>query len=64
MNISDSPNYDDSNIELNPNFNLATDIFLTKQEVEEIIKSGGTFANLPQHDDLYTDPFTGLYQAV
>ncbi|KAJ5509055.1 hypothetical protein N7527_011198 [Penicillium freii] len=43
---------------------LATDIFLTKQEVDEIIKSGGTFANLPQNDDLYSDPFTGLYKAV
>lgn len=44
---------------------VATDIFLTATEIQEIIANGGTFANLPNIDDvLYTDPYSGLYQAV
>ncbi|OKL61631.1 hypothetical protein UA08_03512 [Talaromyces atroroseus] len=42
-----------------------TDVFLTEEEVKANIENGGTFANFPRPDDsLYTDPFTGLYQAV
>jgi hypothetical protein len=37
---------------------------MTEKEVRENINNGGTFADLPDGDRLYTDPFTGLYQAV
>ena len=42
----------------------ATDIFLTESEMLENVKNGGTFADLPEEDRPYTDPFSGLYQAV
>ena len=42
----------------------ATDVFLTEEEVHENVKNGGPFSNMPHGDRLYTDPFTGLYQAV
>ncbi|EXJ58084.1 hypothetical protein A1O7_05508 [Cladophialophora yegresii CBS 114405] len=41
-----------------------TDIFLTREEVDEIISNDGAFARVPSNAHLYTDPYTGLYQAV
>ncbi|OAL29030.1 hypothetical protein AYO22_02466 [Fonsecaea multimorphosa] len=41
-----------------------TDIFLTREEVDEIIGNDGAFAEVPPDAHLYTDPYTGLYQAV
>ncbi|KAL6909222.1 hypothetical protein GGI43DRAFT_429816 [Trichoderma evansii] len=41
-----------------------TDVFLTTDEMRENVRNHGTFADLPDGDVLYTDPFSGLYQAV
>jgi len=44
-------------------FNPVSDVFLTGAEMLENVDSGGTFADL-EDDRVYTDPFSGLYQAV
>jgi hypothetical protein len=42
----------------------ATDIFLTREEVDEIVGNDGAFTEVPSDAQLYTDPYTGLYQVV
>ncbi|KAJ2982629.1 hypothetical protein NQ176_g1258 [Zarea fungicola] len=41
-----------------------TDVYLTDNEMRENLRNEGTFSDLPEGDRLYTDPFSGLYQAV